>query len=69
MKSTNRYNFRLSSERCSICEDLRRLKARVEAALRNAGNLYRAAVKAIDSVGLQNLEEGLKQISADRLAA
>ena len=53
-----------SSNRRLTCEDLRRLKARVEAALRNARNLYRAAMEAIDSSALQNLEEELKQTSA-----
>jgi hypothetical protein len=66
MRSTRWYVFRLSSNRCSTCEDLRRLHARSEAALRNARNLYRAAVKGdIDSVALRNLEE-LKQTSAAR---
>jgi hypothetical protein len=64
MKSTNGYDFWLSSKPCSTCEDLRRLKARIEAALRKARNLYRAAVEAIDSPALQNLEEELKQTSA-----
>ena len=52
-----------SSKPCSTCEDLRRPKARIEAALRNARNLYRAAVKTTDSAALQNLEETLKQTS------
>jgi ATP-dependent Clp protease ATP-binding subunit ClpB len=59
MKSTNRYDFRLSSKRCSTCED-----PRIEAALRNARNLHRAAVKTTDSAALQNLEEELKETSA-----
>jgi len=66
MKSTNRYDFRLSSKRCSTCEDLRRLKARIEAALRNARNRYRAALKSTDSGALQNLEEELEQITTAR---
>ena len=49
-------------KRC--CEDLRRPRARIEAALRNARNLYRAALNATDSAALQNLEEELKQTSA-----
>jgi hypothetical protein len=49
MKSAKPYAFRLSSKPCSTCEDLRRLKARIEAARRNARNLYRAAVEAINS--------------------
>jgi len=53
MKSTTRYDFRLSSKRCPTCENLRRLRARIEAALRNARNLYRAGVKAIDFAALQ----------------
>ena len=66
MKSTNSYDFQLTPKRCSTCEDLRRLKARIEAALRNVRNLYRAAVMAIDSAALQNLEEELEQITAAR---
>jgi hypothetical protein len=66
MRSTRWYAFRLSSKRCSTCEDLRRLNNRTEAALRNARNLYRTSVKAIDSAALQNLEEELKQTSAAR---
>jgi hypothetical protein len=64
MKSAKPYAFRLSSTPCSTCEDLRRLKARIEAALRNARNLYSAAVKATDSAALQNFDEDLKQTSA-----
>ena len=64
MSSAKWYAFRLSSKRCSTCEDPRRPKARIEAALRNARNLYRAAVKTTDSAALQNLEEELKQTSA-----
>ena len=64
MRSTKRYAFRLSSKPCSTCEDLRRKKARIDAALSNARNLYRAAVKTTDSSALQNLEEELKQTSA-----
>ncbi len=66
MRSPKPYACRLSSKPCSTCEDLRRLKARSGAALRNARNLYRAAVEAIDPVGLQNLEEEWKQTSAAR---
>jgi formate hydrogenlyase transcriptional activator len=66
MRSAKRYAFRLSSKRCSTCEDLRPLHARSEAALRNARSLYRATVKAIDSAALQNLEGELKQTSASR---
>jgi hypothetical protein len=64
MRSAKRNAFRLSSKRCSTCEDLHRRKGRIEAALRNARNLYRAAVKTTDSAALQNLEE-LKQTSAE----
>jgi hypothetical protein len=64
MRSAKRYAFRLSSKRCSTSTDLRRLKARIEPALRKARNLYRAAVKTIDSAALQNLEEELKQTLA-----
>ena len=65
MKIATRYVFRLSCTLCSTCEDLRRLNARSECALRNAQSLYWAAVKEIDSAALQNLEE-LKQTSAAR---
>jgi hypothetical protein len=54
----------LSSEGCSTCEDLRRLKVRIGAARRKARNLYRAGMKAADSAALQNLAEELKQTSA-----
>ena len=63
MKSANLYVFR-SSKPCLTCEDLRRLRVRIEAALGNARNLYRAAIKATDSAALQNLEEELKQTLA-----
>ena len=53
-----------SSKPYSTCEDLRRLKARSEAARRKARNLYRDAVKTTHSAALQNLEEELKQTSA-----
>jgi hypothetical protein len=56
--------LRFSSEDCSICEDLRRLKARSETALRTARNLYRVAVRTANCAALQNLEEELKQTSA-----
>ena len=65
MRIAKPHGFRLSSKSCSTCEDLRRV-ARNEAALRNARNLYRATVEAIDSPALQNLEEELKQTSAAR---
>jgi hypothetical protein len=64
MRSAKRNAFRLSSKRCSTCEDLRQLNARSEAVLRNARNLYRAAVKTTDSAAPQNLEEELKHTSA-----
>jgi hypothetical protein len=64
MRRPTWYALRLSSNRCSTCEDPRQLKARIEAAVRSARNLYRAAVKALDSAALQNLEEELKQASA-----
>jgi hypothetical protein len=64
MRSAKQYAFRLSSKRCSTCEDLRRLKARIADIRRSAPNLYRAARKATDSATLQNLEEELKQTSA-----
>jgi hypothetical protein len=46
------HNLRLSSNRCSTCEQLRRLRARSEVAFRSARNLYRVAVKAADSAAL-----------------
>jgi hypothetical protein len=58
MMSAKKYAFRPSSKPCSSCQDLR------EAALRNARNLYRAAVKTTDAAAQQNLEEELKQTSA-----
>jgi hypothetical protein len=66
MRSAKPHAFRLSAEPCSTCEDLRRLKARIEASLRNARNPYRAAAEAIGSPALQNLEEELEQASAVR---
>jgi len=63
MRNAKPYAFRPSSKPCLTCEDLRRQKARIEAALSNARTLYRAAVEAIDSAALQNLEEELKQTS------
>ena len=45
MRSAHSCVFLLSSKPCSTCEDLRRLKARTEAALRNA-------VKALDSAAV-----------------
>jgi hypothetical protein len=62
--SAKPYAFRLSSKPCSTCEDLRQVKARMEASLRNARNLYSVAEKATDSAALQNIEEELKQTSA-----
>ena len=53
----------MTSEPCSTCEDLRRLKARSETALRNARNLYSAGVKTPGSALPRNLEEELKQTS------
>lgn len=53
MKSTNGYCFRLSSKRWSTCEELSRIRARIEAAIRNARNLWRAATKGLDSAALQ----------------
>ena len=64
MRITKRYAFRLCPTPRSTWEDLRRLKAPSEAALRNRRNLCRAPGKAIDSAALQNLEEELKQASA-----
>jgi hypothetical protein len=64
MRSTKPYTLRLSSEPCSTCEDLRRLKARIADAPRSARNLHRAALNATESATLQNLEEELKQTSA-----
>jgi hypothetical protein len=58
--------FRLTSNGCSTCEGLRRLYARNEAALCDAQNLYKAAVKAADSTTLPNLEDEVKQTSAAR---
>ena len=62
MKSTNRYDFLLSSKRCSTCEDMRQLRARTEAAFLNVRDLYSAA----PSPALQNLEEELKPTSGAR---
>ena len=56
--------IRLSSKPCSTCEELLRLKARTESALRNTRNLYIAAVKATDFAALQTFQEELKQTSA-----
>jgi hypothetical protein len=66
MKSTNGNDFWLGSKPCWTCEDLRRLKARIEAAVRDARNPYSVARKAIGSSAQQNLEEGLKQTSVAR---
>ena len=66
MRIAKRYAALLSSTRCSTCEDPRWLTARIEATLRKACNLYRAAGKALDSAALQNLEEELKKTSAAR---
>ena len=66
MRSAKRYAFRLSSKGCSMCEDHHRVKARIEAALRNARNLYRGALKTTDSAALRNLEEEFKQTSSAR---
>ena len=44
MTSAKSDGFRLSSKPFSTCEDPRRPKARIEAALRNERNLYRAAL-------------------------
>jgi hypothetical protein len=64
MRSAKRHAFRLSLNRRSTCEDLRRLKDSIEAALRNARNLCMAAVKRTDSAAPMNLGEELKQTSA-----
>ena len=61
MRRAKQYAFRPNSKPCSKCEDLRRLKVRIEAALRNARSLYAAAT---DTTSLQSLEEELKQTSA-----
>jgi len=53
-----------SSKPYSTCEDLRRLKACIADARRGTRNPYRAALNAIDSAALPNLEEELKQTSA-----
>ena len=66
MRSAKLDAFRPRSKACSTCEDLRRQKGRIEAALRKARSLYSAGVEAIDSTALQNLEEELKQLSAAR---
>jgi hypothetical protein len=62
--SSKRYAFRLSSQSRSTSEELRRLKARGDNALRDARNLFRAAYKTAGSGAMQNLEEELKQTSA-----
>ena len=64
MGSAKQYFFRLNSGGCSTCQDLYRVKDRMEATLRNARILYRAAENRLDSAAVQNLEEGLKQTSA-----
>jgi len=64
MMSAEWHALRLSSEGCLACEDLRRRKARIADDRRSARNLYGAAVMALDSAALQNLEEELKQTSA-----
>jgi hypothetical protein len=56
--------LRPSSEGCSTCEDLRRLKARTAHARRTARKLYQAALNATGWAAMQNLEEELKQTSA-----
>jgi hypothetical protein len=66
MSGAKPYAGRLTSRPCSICPDLRRLVARITAALRNARNLHSAVEKALDSAALHNLEEELKQTSAAR---
>jgi hypothetical protein len=66
VRSSKPCAIRLSSKSCATCEDLRRLKARSDTALRNARNLYRAADKTTNAAALQNLEEELKQTSAAR---
>jgi hypothetical protein len=60
---SKRCAFRLRSKSCSTCDDLRRLKARSDTALRNARNLYRDADKMTNAAALRNLEEELKQTS------
>src|SRR5690349_730283 len=42
MRSAKLYTFRSSSKRCSTCEHLRGLNARIEVALRNPRNRYSA---------------------------
>jgi len=51
MRRTKWYAFRLSSKRRSTCEDLRRVKARIEAAAATP-----ATVETIDSAARENLE-------------
>ena len=63
MRSAKSYAYRPSSKPRSTCEDLRRLKARIEAARGKARNLYMATVKATDAASLPNLEE-VKQTSS-----
>jgi len=66
MRSTQSYAIRRSSKHCSTCEDLRRLNARIEAALRDARSLCVQAANSSDTATLQNLEEELKQTSVAR---
>jgi hypothetical protein len=59
MRRTKWYAFRLSSKRRSTCEDLRRAKARIEAAAATP-----ATVETIDSAALENLESMAPNILA-----
>ncbi len=54
------------SNTCLTCEDLRRLYARNEVALRRARRLYLTALRADDAAAFPDLEEELKQTSAAR---
>jgi hypothetical protein len=51
---------------CTMCEELRRLCARNEAALSIAQRMYRAALEECDAAAMPEIEEELKQTSAAR---
>src|SRR6266852_2986103 len=66
MRSPKWQAFRLSSKRRSTCEHLRRLYSRDRAALRNARNRYRTAVRGPILRLCKNLEEVLEQTTDAR---
>jgi len=66
MRSPKWQAFRLSSKHRSTCEHLRRLYSRHRAALRNARNRYRTAVRRPILRLCKNLEEVLEQTTDAR---